>query len=68
MYKNLFITLFWTGARIGEICALTWEDIDLDMGKINIDKSVNYDKLDGGTKKQFYISSPKNSPSIRKYR
>ncbi|MDD3141784.1 MAG: site-specific integrase [Lachnospiraceae bacterium] len=66
MYKNLFITLFRTGARIGEVCSLTWDDIDFDRGMINIDKSVNYDKLDKGTKKQFYITPPKTGSSIRK--
>lgn len=65
MYKNLFITLFRTGARIGELCSLTWDDVDFKKGMINIDKSVNYDKLDGGKKKEFFITQPKTKSSIR---
>lgn len=38
VYKVFFITLFYTGARLGEIRALTWNDFS--RGKINIIKSV----------------------------
>lgn len=65
VYKSMFITLFRTGARIGELLSLTWNDIDWDKGIINIDKSVNYDKLEGGMKKEFFITSPKTKSSIR---
>lgn len=65
MYKNMFTVLFRTGVRIGELLSLTWDDIYLDQGKIIIDKSVNYDKLDGGTKKEFFITPPKTKNSIR---
>lgn len=33
-----YIALF-TGARIGEICALTWSDIDMESRMLNINKS-----------------------------
>ncbi len=65
MYKNMFTVLFKTGARIGELLSLTWSDIDWKQGMINIEKSVNYDKLDGGTKKEFFITPPKTESSIR---
>ena len=38
-----FLTSCYTGMRTGEVFALTWEDIDLDKGTINIKHSV-YDK------------------------
>ena len=31
----------WTGSRLGELLALTWDDIDLDASRLNIDKSLN---------------------------
>ena len=38
-----FLTSCYTGMRTGEVFALTWEDIDLDKGTVNIKHSV-YDK------------------------
>ena len=38
-----FLTAGFTGMRTGELFALTWEDIDLENGIINIEHSV-YDK------------------------
>lgn len=38
-----FLTSCYTGMRTGEVFALTWEDIDLENGIINIEHSV-YDK------------------------
>ena len=38
-----FLTSCYTGMRTGEVFALTWEDIDLDNGIINVKHSL-YDK------------------------
>lgn len=35
-----FYLLFWTGMRVGEMLALTWNDIDLDEGTISITKTL----------------------------
>ena len=32
--------LLYTGLRIGELCALTWSDVDLEAGVLTISKSV----------------------------
>ncbi len=34
-----FTTLYWTGMRLGELLALMWRDIDLEMKTISINKS-----------------------------
>lgn len=36
----MFMTLYWTGMRLGELLALTKEDIDLDAKTIRINKSL----------------------------
>ena len=38
-YAVLFNVLFWTGARIGEVLALTWNDIDLENKNLKINKT-----------------------------
>lgn len=39
-YIAIYATLFWTGCRIGECLALTANDIDLEHGTININKTL----------------------------
>ena len=58
-YYVLFETLFWTGMRIGELLALTVEDIDFKNCRIRINKTY-YRKhsID-------YITPPKTEQSIR---
>ena len=36
MYQVLFSVMLTTGCRIGEICALTWDNIDFDTNRIHI--------------------------------
>ena len=36
-----FLVLFNTGMRVGELAALTWEDVDTKAGEIHINKSLN---------------------------
>ena len=61
-YKLFFKVLFITGARKGEILALSWNDIDLHKNTINISKSMTR-KADG---KAYGITTPKNTSSNRK--
>lgn len=58
-YYVLFETLFWTGMRIGELLALTKEDVDLKNVQININKTFY---RTGG---KDIITSPKTEQSIR---
>ena len=54
-----FLLLYWTGMRIGELLALTYNDIDLEKRTISINKS--YQRLDG----RDIITPPKTPKSKR---
>lgn len=54
-----FEVLYWTGMRVGELLALTAEDIDLEKRIISINKS--YQRLQG----EDYITAPKTEKSNR---
>lgn len=58
-YKALFITLFFTGIRLGEALALTFDD--LAPTRLSITKSQTK-KCENG---RYAIKSPKNVSSIR---
>lgn len=53
--------LYYTGLRLGEMIALTWNDIDLDKKKLKIDKTFT-NKVDDDI---FAILDPKTSNSFR---
>ena len=54
-----FLLLYWTGMRIGELLALTYNDINLEEKTISINKS--YQRLKG----KDMITQPKTPKSIR---
>ena len=54
-----FMTLFWTGMRLGELLALTPADIDFENKTISISKS--YQRIDG----KDVITPPKTQKSNR---
>lgn len=54
-----FETLFWTGIRVGELLALTPEDIELDRKEISINKT--FQKISG----KKYVWEPKTKSSVR---
>lgn len=56
---TMFQTLYYTGIRIGELLALTYNDIDLANGIIRINKTVNFK---GG---KVIFTSPKTPKSNR---
>lgn len=53
----LFYLLFWTGCRIGEVLALTWDDVGANA--IHISKTMS--RLHGAP----YIRAPKTKESVR---
>lgn len=54
---------FYTGMRVGEVCALQWDDIDLDEGTISITKTMI--ELPKG---QYELTTPKTQSSVRTIR
>ena len=58
-YNAVIRFQLYTGMRIGETLALTWNDIDFDERTININKTVNY------INKEFLIGPPKTDNSYR---
>lgn len=56
-----------TGIRIGEICALTWKDVDLEAGVIRIRRTVHRVYLfDSGAKHtELTVDFPKTANSYR---
>ncbi len=40
-YEALYVLAVTIGARVGELCALRWRDIDLDAGTLKVNATVN---------------------------
>lgn len=40
-YENLFIFAFNTGMRLGELLALTWDDVDFEGKTVNVNKNIS---------------------------
>jgi len=59
-YKLFYYIAIFSGMRRGEIMALTWEDLDIEEGIINITKAT----VRSGSKQ--YTKTPKTSNGIRK--
>lgn len=57
------ILCLYTGLRLGELLALTWNDIDLSTGILSVDKTSCF--LTENGKHQCYVSCPKTQSSNR---
>jgi integrase len=67
-FRNLGVYICLSaGMRIGEICALTWEDIDTDSGVINVRQTIQRIYLieDGKRRTELILDTPKTKNSIR---
>lgn len=53
-----------TGIRIGELCALKWDNIDLEKGMITVRQTVQRVMKNGGGTK-LLVTSPKSTSSVR---
>ncbi|MGN6711946.1 tyrosine-type recombinase/integrase [Anaerocolumna jejuensis] len=62
------ILCFYTGIRLGELCALKWSDIDMDTGILSVNKTVSRIKTfqEEGNKTRLLVGTPKSRKSFRK--
>ncbi len=73
LYENMnpialgILLCFFTGVRIGELCALTWDDFSLEEGKMHVRKTMQRIRIDGSAKykTEVRIFTPKSVCSIR---
>ena len=63
VFTCAFITACYTGMRTGEVCSLTWDDIDFESRIINVKHTV-YDKPDDG-KGRWYMGTTKTKNGTR---
>lgn len=65
---GILVCLF-TGIRIGEVCALQWEDISLSDQTIHVHQTMqrvqNKQEAETATKTRVIITAPKSACSIR---
>ncbi len=67
-FRNLGVYIcLCTGMRIGEVCALNWDDIDIDKGVINIRRTIQRIYIIEGDirKTEVVLDTPKTKNSIR---
>lgn len=67
-FRNVGIYIcLCAGMRIGEICALTWEDVDVDNGIISIRRTIQriYIMEEDTRRTELVIDTPKTKNSIR---
>jgi integrase len=67
-FRNLGVYIcLSSGIRIGEICALKWEDIDTDNGVIHVRRTIQriYTIENGIRKTELLIDTPKTKNSLR---
>lgn len=62
-YYPLYAILLKTGLRISEAVGLTWDDVDLDNRKIDINHQIQYRQSNG--KMQFYATATKTNAGKR---
>ena len=66
MNLGIYICLC-AGLRIGEVCALVWDDVDVEAGVINVSKTIQRIYVVEGAEKhtEVIIDTPKSKNSIR---
>lgn len=62
---GMLLTMY-SGLRIGELCALTWNDVDFQGGVIRVSKAVQRVASNSdGQKTTVAVTSPKSKTSVR---
>lgn len=63
IYKFGVLVALYTGVRIGELCALRWEDIDRDC--IRVRQTMQRLNKSNGEGTELFIGAPKTDTSVR---
>ena len=58
-YEPLFYVALLTGLRQGELCALTWDDVDFEAKTLTVSKTLVLTKEQGEQKASFKVHPPK---------
>ena len=68
IWRPLFTVLLGTGCRIGEICGLRWQDVDMEKRIIDINHSMTYFRRGKQAPYtfEFKFEPPKTKAGIRK--
>lgn len=66
-WKPLFTVLLGTGCRIGEICGLRWQDVDMENRVIDINHSMTYFRRgkEAPYTFEFKFEPPKTKAGVR---
>ena len=65
VYLPIIGVMLGTAMRIGEVLALTWEDIDFKNNVIHIYKTLNYRTRIAGKGHEYFITTPKTKNANR---
>lgn len=63
-YYPLFSFMLETALRVGEVCGLTWSDVDLEHGFVHITHQLQYTSA-GKDNCQYQMLTPKSKAGIR---
>lgn len=66
IHLGILLSLF-AGLRVGEVCALRWEDLSLEDGLLYVNKTMQRIQLNSGSgpKTKVVITEPKSQCSVR---
>lgn len=61
------VLCLFTGIRVGELCAMKWDDINLSERKLSVSKTMQRLRVNGesGSKTEVKILEPKSACSVR---
>ena len=67
IYKLGILLCLYTGLRVGEVCALRWQDISPDFDKLTVQQTLQRVKDTGGVenKTKIHVDTPKSQHSVR---
>ena len=64
-FYPIFITMLYTGMRVGEVIGLRWCDIDYDNNIISVNHSITYNQSVINGKFEAVVNTPKTAAGVR---